>query len=410
VTQINEYQLGQAYHPLQEEQLANPYPLYELMRKQEPITFSPEIGTWLVARYSDLRSILSQPEVFSSRDVKTPLTTLTPAAFEVLQQGYPMLPIAIDSDGLNHQRFREPLLKGLALARLAQYESYIRFLVNRLVDAFIDDGHAELIGQFAYPLPLEVMFYLLGISQERMAETKQWCQDLVDLLYGSLTEERQVACAKSLVAFQHYIAAFVAEQQRHPQDDLIGILITHRIPEAEPLSFEELIAVVCGLMMAGHRTTVDLLGNGFSLLLQPNSRWQALNAHPELIRSAIEEVLRYETPVQTLYRTTTCQVTLGGVTLPADTRLLLLFGSANRDQDQFPDAQFFHLQRHPNRHLGFGYGSHFCAGAALARMEVRIAFEVLTQRIPTLRLKPDEQLDRIPVLAFRGYQRLEVEW
>ncbi len=408
MTQTDKYQLGQAYHPLEAEQLANPYPLYKRMRKEEPITYSPEVGAWLVTRYNDLRTILSQPEIFSSRDVKNP--TLAPAAIEVLMQGYPMLPISIDSDGLNHQRFREPHLKGLAPARIAQCEGFIRALANRLVDAFINDGHAEILGQFAYPLPLEVMFYLFGIPQERMAETKQWCLDLVDLLYGSLSEERQVECARGVVAFQHYIAEFVREQQKNPKDDLIGAHITHQVPGADPLSLEELIAVVCGFIMAGHRTTVDLLGNTLALLLQPDTRWKTLSEHPEQIRSTIEETLRYDPPVQALFRTTTREVTIDGITLPAGTRVLLLFGSANHDEEQFPNAEQFDMQRHPNRHFGFGHGPHFCAGAPLARMEVRIAIEVLSQRIPGLRLKPGQELARIPVLAFRGYQRLEVEW
>jgi cytochrome P450 len=408
VTQLNEHQLGQKYHPLQKEQLENPYPLYEQMRKQEPITFSPEVGAWLVTRYNDMRSILSQPEVFSSRDVKNP--DLAPATFAILQQGYPMLPISIDSDGLNHQRFRQPHLKGLAPGRMAQYEGFIRQLVNRLIDTFIDDGHAELIGQLAYPLPLEVMFYMFGIPQDHMDETKKWCQDLVALLYGSLPEEQEIACAKSVVAFQHYIAAFVNEQRKNPQDDLIGVHISHQIPDAEPLSLAELVTMVCGFIMAGHRTTVDLLGNGLAQFLQPNSRWKTLGERPELIRPAIEEVLRYDSPVQALFRTTTCEAKVGDVTLPQGTRVLLVFGSANRDDEQFPDAHIFDMQRQPNHHLGFGYGAHFCAGAPLARMEVRLAFEALTQRIPDMRLKPDQQLTRIPVLAFRGYQKLEVEW
>ncbi len=248
--QTNEYQLGQAYHPLQAEHLENPYLLYEQMRKKEPITFSPEIGAWLVTRYRDMRSVLTQPEIFSSRDVKDPVTTLSPAALAVLMQGYPMLPISIDSDGLNHQRFRQPHLKGLAPARLIQYEDFIRALVNRLIDSFIDDGHAELLEQFAYPLPLEVIFRLFDIPQEHMAKTKQWCVDLVDLLYANLTEERQVECAKGVVAFQHYIAEFVNEQRKNPKDDLIGVHITHQIPGADPLSLEELIAVICGFIMA----------------------------------------------------------------------------------------------------------------------------------------------------------------
>ncbi|GHO91089.1 polyketide biosynthesis cytochrome P450 PksS [Reticulibacter mediterranei] len=410
MTQTNEYQLGQEYHPLQEEQLENPYRLYGQMREKEPITFSPELGAWLITRYKDMRSVLSQPEIFSSRDVKNPVTALSPAALAVLMRGYPMLPISIDSDGLNHQRFRQPHLQGLAPARLAPYEDFIRALVNRLIDTFIDDRQAELLEQFAYPLPLEVMFRLFNIPQERMAETKQWCLDLVDLLYGNLTEERQVECAKSVVAFQHYIAEFVNEQRKNPKEDLIGFHITHQTPGADPLSLEELIAVICGFIMAGHRTTVDLIGNGLVLLLQPNTRWQKLSAHPELIRPAIEEVLRYDSPVHALFRTTTREVKIENVLLPQGARLLLLFGSANRDEEQFPNAHLFEMERHPNHHLGFSYGPHFCAGAPLARMEVRIAFEVLSQRIPNLRLKSGQKLTRTPVLAFRGYQKIEAEW
>jgi cytochrome P450 len=410
VTQINEYQLGQSYHPLQPEQLNNPYPLYEQMRMKEPVTFSPEIGAWLITRYNDMRAVLSQPEIFSSRDVKNPVTSLSPAALSILMQGYPMLPISIDSDGLNHQRFRQPHLKGLAPARLTPYEDFIRTLVNHLIDDFIDDGHAELLEQFAYPLPLEVIFRLFAIPQEHMAETKQWCMNLVDLLYADLTEERQIECAKGVVAFQHYIADFVNEQRKHPQDDLIGAHITHQIPGADPLSLEELVAVVCGFIMAGHRTTVDLIGNGLALLLQPNTRWQEVSAQPELIRPAVEEVLRYDSPVHALFRTATSETTIGNVTIPQGARLLLLFGSANRDDEQFPDANVFDMRRHPNHHLGFSYGPHFCAGAPLARMEVRIAFEMLSRRIPGLRLKADQHLTRNPVLAFRGYQKIEAEW
>ena len=378
------------------------------MRKQEPVAFSPVVGAWVVTRYQDVRSALSQPEIFSSRDVKNP--DLAPATFAILQQGYPMVPIAIDSDGLDHQRFRQPHQSGLAPSRITQYEGFIRTQVNQLVDAFIDDGHADFIAQFAYPLPIAVILYMFGISQEHTAATKKWCEDLVALLYGSLPEEQQVECAKTIVAFQHYIADVINEQRKNPQDDLLGIHIKHQIPGADALSFEELIGFVCGFIMAGHRTTVDTLGNGLAQLLQPNSRWKSLSEHPELIRSAIEEVFRYDAPVQALFRTTTRDVTLGDVPLPQGTRVLLVFGSANRDEDQFPDADRFDMQRQPNHHLGFGYGAHYCSGAHLARMEVRIALEVLTQRIPNMRLKPNQKLVHFPTLAFRGYQSLEVEW
>jgi cytochrome P450 len=408
VSQASLKPLGLEYHPFQPDQLANPYPLYELLRKHDPVTFSPEVGAWLVTRYRDVRFALSQPAVFSSRDVKNP--NLCRAALEILQQGYPMLPVAIDSDGLDHQRFRQPHQTSLASARMTPYDDFVRALTNRLVDNFIDDGHAEFISQFAYPLPLEVILHMLGIPRERLGAAKQWCEDLVALLYGSLSEEQQVECAKTVVTFQHYIAEIITEQRKSPQDDMVGIHITSQIPGADPLSFDELIAFVCGFIMAGHRTTVDSLGNALALLLQPNSRWKALVEHPELIRSAIEEVLRYDAPVAALFRTTTREIQLGDVSLPEGARVLLMFGSANRDEAQFPSADQFDMQRQPNLHVGFGYGAHFCSGAGLARKEMLVALKVLTQRIPNIRLKPDQQFVHFPSIAFRGYQRLEVEW
>ncbi len=217
-------------------------------------------------------------------------------------------------------------------------------------------------------------------------------------------------CAKGLVAFQHYIAELIEERRKEPQVDAISEMVHSQVPGAEPLSMNELVSALCGLVMAGHKTTVDLIGNGLALLLNPVSRWQKLCMHPELISTTIEEIMRYDCPVQALSRTTTCEVTVGGVTLPAGTQVLLVFGSANRDEIQFPQAESFDMQRTPNRHLGFGYGIHFCVGAPLARLESRVAFEILAQRIPNMRLSPHQQLAHFPILAFRGYQRLEVEW
>lgn len=410
MTQTSKLQLGAAYHPFHGEQLENPYPFYAVMRKQEPITYSPEVGAWLVSRYSDLRLILSQPDVFSSRDLTRPLAALDPAAIEILRQGYPMVPSAANSDGLNHQRFRAPYIKALAPSRIAAHEGHIRTIANRLVDAIVNDGHAEIISQFAYPLPLEVILTIVGIPQERIADAKNWCRDLIALIFSPVSQEHQVECAKGMVAFQHYLAELIAERRRTPRADLISEMITYQIPGAQSLTTEELISALCGFLMAGHKTTVDLVGNGLALLLHPISQWQMLCTHPELISSTVDEILRYDCPVQALYRTTTREATVGGVTLAAGTQVLLVFGSANRDEVQFPNAGVFEMQRTPNRHLAFGYASHFCVGASLARLEGRIAFEILTQRLPNMRLLPNQRLAHAPVLAFRGYQQLEIEW
>ncbi|HEU5381531.1 MAG TPA: cytochrome P450 [Ktedonobacteraceae bacterium] len=410
MTQVNRRPLGEAYHPFDDEQREHPYAFYALLRQQEPITYSPEVDAWLVTRYSDIHSILAKPQLFSSRDVTRPVTNVTPATREILAQGYPMMPNAISSDGLNHQRFREPYMKAYAAARTVKHEGRVREAVNRLVDELVPAGRADIIAQFAYPLTLEVLLHTMGIPQERMEDAKRWSRDLIAFLYSPLSEERQAECAHGLVAFQHYIASLIEERRKEPHEDAISEMVHSQVAGAEPLSMNELVSALCGLVMAGHKTTIDLIGNGLALLLNPPERWQKLCTRPELLPTTVEEILRYDSPVQALSRTTTQEVVIGDVTLPEGARLLLVFGAANRDDRHFPEATCFHMQRLPNRHLGFGYGIHFCVGASLARLEGRVAFEVLTQRLPQMRLVPDQVLRHTPILAFRGYQRLAVEW
>jgi cytochrome P450 len=182
------------------------------------------------------------------------------------------------------------------------------------------------------------------------------------------------------------------------------------MPGEEPLSEAELIHSVAGVILAGYETTTNLIGNGLVLLLEEPTRWQALCEHPDRIPLTIEEVLRYQDPVPGFIRTTTKEVTVAGVVMPAGTKLFLLYSSANRDETQFLFADQFDMQRRPNRHLAFGYGGHFCVGAPLGRLEGRIAFETLTQRLPSMRLVPNQELSHVPNLIHYGYHRVEVQW
>jgi cytochrome P450 len=411
VTEAMSQQLGMAYHPFDHEQRENPYPFYELLRNEEPITYSPEVDAWLVTRYKDVRALLAQPDSFSSRDLKRPMSPITPATIEILKQGFfPMVPSAVNSDGLNHRRFREPYVKALVSSRVVTYEAYIRETFNRLVDTVIADRQAEVISQFAYPLTLEVVLHVMGIPQDRMADAKQWGSDLMTLICLPLPEDRQLECARGLVAFQLYIAELITERRSNPQADLITEMINYQVPGTEPLATEELVSALCGFLMAGQKTPIDLFGNGLALLLNPRSRWEQLCAEPDLIPTAVEEILRYDGPVQILTRTTTHEVTVDGVTLPAGARVMLVSGSANRDEAQFPNANSFDMSRAACPHMAFGHGSHFCVGVTLSRLMGRIVFETLGRRLPALRLAPDQQLAHVPALQFRGYQRLNVEW
>jgi cytochrome P450 len=401
--------LGEQYDPFGQD-LENPYALYSQLRREEPITFSPVLHAYLVSRFEDVRSILSQPDLFSSKDTISPIVTLCPQAFAELGKGYPVVASFINSDNPDHTRFREPIQKAFAPGRIRALESFLRQRISEMLESFINDGHAEIISQFAYPLPLEVILTMLGIPKEEMTQVKHWCDEWVALILSPLPEDRQVSCARSTVSLQHYLLDIVRQRQREPQADIITSLIETVLPGHKPLSDAELLASIMGLIVAGHETITRLIGNGLVLLLEEPKRWQRLCERPQDIPLVIEEIIRYHGPVRGFMRTATGPVTLADMSMPAGTKFFLIYSSANRDEEHFASAEEFQMQRKPNHHLGFGHGIHFCVGAPLARLEGRLMFEALTQRFPDLRLAPGQQLAHNPDLVNYGYQRVEVVW
>ena len=402
--------LGASFDPLHV-QVEMPYDFYAQVRQEDPIPFSPALDAYLVSRYDDVRAILSQPEIFSSKDVFDFRMEIHPQAIAELMKGYPYIPHAtIGCDGAKHRKLKGTLQKALSPQRVRSMEPCIREVVTRLIDTFLDKKEAEIISQFAYPLPLEVIFTLLGIPEEdrnRVKKETDFIQMLIDL---PLSKDEQVECARHVVALQHYYANLIEERRKHPGEDIISDLIRYGFAEDDPRQDAALIDQIAGLIFAGHETTAQLIGSGMVLLLKGPRRWQSLCEHSEYIPQAIEEILRLQGPAQGFIRTTTQEVTIGGRSLPAGTRLLVLYASGNRDECQFANADHFEMQRQPNHHLAFGYGVHFCAGAALGRLEGRIAFEELTKRIPQIKLAPDQQFEQTFNLRTYGYNRVYVQW
>lgn len=398
--------LGVTFNPFAED----PYPFYAQTRQEQPITFCPALQAWLVTSYSHIQQILLRPDIFSSRDCLTPPVTFSPRTLEELVKGYLPVPTVLNTDGEEHRRFRAPLMRGLTPARIRRLESFVRTTAHRLINTVFDSGQMDIISQYAYPFALEVVLTLLGIPKEDVEQTRRWSHDWLMLMSVQQDEEAQVRCARSTVAFQHALAALIAERRASPQDDLISALQLASVSGGQPLSEAELVILLQGLVLAGHESTTNMIGTGTLLLLERPAHWQMLCEHPEIIPQTVEEILRYDAPIQMFARTATQEVTIGGVTLPEDAALLLLYGSANRDERMFPQAHEFQPRRTPNPHLAFGHGPHFCVGAALARLEGRIAFEVLCERLPGLRLVPGQKLTHIPTLLFRGYERLDVIW
>lgn len=371
--------------------------------------FCPNFNVWLITRYADIQSILLQPENFSSRNTLASSVTLSPRARAKLAEGYRPVPLILNSDGSNHTRFRVPLTKAFAPAHIKVLESFIREVANELVDAFIDDRQAEMVSQFADLLTLEVLLKQLGIPRKDKERIRNWGHDWLMLLSVQLDEERQVACAQSTVDFQHYLANLLAERKEAPQDDMMSLLSLSWVPNEEPLTVAEIVHMAQGLFI-GRKNPTNMIGSGLLLLLKHPESWRMLCDHPECISQAIEEIIRFDSPFDMVVRTTTQEVTVAGVTIPKNASLLLTYESGNRDESIFAHADEFQIQRAPNPHLAFGHGIHSCVAAGLARLEGRIAFEVLGQRLPYMRLVPGQMLTQPPTVLARGYERIVVEW
>jgi cytochrome P450 len=399
--------LGKEFQPFISPQLEDPYSFFKRTREEEPLFFSPLLNAYVLTRYDDIISVLKDPVKFSSKDNLQPIGEYTPETIQVFRKGFPLVRDLLNSDGEHHKRLRAPFLKIFVPEKLQAMEDSIRSIANRLVDKFINDGEVDIIEEFAYPLPLEVILTMYGVPLEMIENIKNWGHQTTALFSSHLTPEEQLECAQGFVEMQHAIAGLIEDRRKNPQNDLVSNL------QDSDLSLNEMVVVLCGLVVAGHKTTSHLIGNGLKLLLERPELWQKLCNDPSLIPHAIEEVLRYEGPIPAMIRTTTQEVELAGVKLPENTRIFLMYGSGNHDENEFKNAADFELERYKqptSKHLAFGHGAHHCIGSNLARREGRIAFEVLSQRLPNLRLSPNQKLENIPALLSRGFKRLDLEW
>ena len=399
--------IGEQYQPFISPQLEDPYLFYNFARNEKPIFYSSLLNGYVVTSYDDIIAILKDPNKFSSRDNLQPIGEYTPETIKVLRQGFPFVSDLINSDGERHKFLRAPFQKIFAPARIKKMSESITAIANRLIDSFINDGKADIITQFAYPLPLEVIFTLYGVPLEMIGDFKKWGYDTTKLFSSALTPEEQVKCASSFVDMQYAVANLIEKKLQAPQNDLISFI------QDSELTINDMIIVLCGLIVAGHKTTSHLIGNALKVLLEKPSYWKAICENPSIIPGVLEEVLRYDAPVPGMIRTNNEEVILSGVTLPKNSKLFLMYASGNRDEIHYEDAQNFDIQRFQSKtsdHLAFGHGIHRCIGSNLALLEVRIAFELLSSRIPSLRISSNQEINYIPTLMTRGFTNFIVEW
>ncbi len=342
----------------------DPYPVYRRLREHAPSYWAETANTWVLSRYDDVASALSDPQTFSSAKGIFP----TPPG---INQADLFLPMLIMTDPPRHHELRALVSRGFTPRRVALMETSIKATTDRLLKD-LPEGQWDFVEQLAGPLPAIVIADLLGVPANDRDEFRAWSSILVQA--NPLNGARDgLAAAASLY---NYFAKFIAERRTTPRNDLISDLVNAEI-DGEKLSDDEVLGFCLLLLVAGHETTTNLLSNSVVTLRDRQEDRVRMAQDPALLVPAVEELLRYDSPVQGLSRTLTRDIELHGETLRSGQTALLLFGSANRDERAFARADEFMVDREPGRQVAFGRGLHFCLGAALARMETRIALEAL---------------------------------
>ncbi|QIG54760.1 cytochrome P450 [Altererythrobacter sp. BO-6] len=392
---------------------ADPYPAFAELREHDPLHRS-DLGYWVVSRYDDVRGVLMNRDDFGQGDFVENIRLFYGPDFDVMgQPAYKWLSeVFLMQDPPHHTRVRG-LVTGALTARIVRsMEPRIRAITDTLINRFIDHGQADLIGEFAYELPVRVMCDMLGVDP---ADTR--LPAVVDAISKSfivfearaLTESELATANQQIRVLQAFFDELFDQRMKEPRADLATALVQSGGKE-DSLSHDELVTVAIGLFGAGFETTAHLLGNGLLCLSKFPDQWQLLVGDPVgLSANAVDEVLRYESSLIATYRTALRETQVRGQTIEAGSKVLCLIGAGNRDPRTFDHADTFDIQRNARNHLSFGGGIHFCAGAELARLEGRIAFERLATRLPGLAVETRNPAWREGFL-FRGMATLPGRW
>ena len=373
------------YHLLDPEVLANPYPLYHRFLTEDPVHWDPFLHAWVVTRYADVITVFQH---FSANRTPTPdqlkalrLESLVPLAQVMVRQ-------MLFLDPPDHGRVRGLASKAFTPRRVETLRSHIRDISNKLLDAVQGKGRMDVLADLAIPLPAIVTAEMLGVPSSDWKKLTRWSSDFAQVL-GNFQHnpDRASQVIRSLEEMIAYFRAAIQEQRHHPRDGLIHAYLTAEI-DGDRFSEDEVIANTIVTMVGGQETTTNLIGNGILTLLRHPDQLEKLRSDLSLIPSAVEELLRYESPSQHTARLAPDDTMLGGKLIRKRQAVIAVMGAANRDPDRFPNPDRLDICRQDNRHVAFAWASHFCCGAPLARIEGQIAFELILRRMPGLSLMP----------------------
>ena len=395
------------FRPTDPDFVADPYPAYEVLRRGPRVVHHEATDTWLVSRHADVDALLrdrrlgrSYLHVATHAEMGRPDEPAAHAPFwRVVRGGM------LDVEPPDHTRLRRLVSRAFTPRTVEQLRGTVQRVTDELVENALQQGEFDLLATIAEPLPVTVIAEMLGVPEGDRHLLRPWSADICGMYELDPSEQAAATAVRACEEFGGYLKALSRERRARPQDDLITAL-TQVVDGGDVLSEDELVGTCVLLLNAGHEATVGVTGNGWWSLLRHPAELARLRADPCLLPTAVEELLRFDTPLQLFERWVLEEVELGGTTVPRGAELGLLFGSANRDPGVFDDAARFDVGRRTNPHVSFGAGTHFCLGAALARLELQTSFETVLRRMPALSLVEEPRWR--PGYVIRGLQELRV--
>ncbi|HKJ96403.1 MAG TPA: cytochrome P450 [Thermoplasmataceae archaeon] len=372
----------------------NPFPWYEMMREKNPVFYDDKSGFWHVFRYPDVKRVLSDYSYFSSAEGRGG------------SEENPIGASLISSDPPRHTKLRSLVSKAFTPKRVNELAPRIREVAEELISGFREGGKFDLVNDYSGQLPVIVIAELLGIPPEDRGKFKKWSDQLVSGARDNFSDEGG-GYSEPQIAMGMYFNEIIEQKRKEPGNDLISSLIEAEV-DGEKLSHFDLLGFSVLLLVAGNETTTNLITNAILTLDRNPADYGKVLENPDLIPSAIEEVLRYRSPVQSMFRTCAKDTEIGGHKLKKGQPLIAWIGSANHDPSEFNEPETFDPERSPNRHIAFGEGIHFCLGAPLARLEAKIALEVLFNSIGRPIIDKDARLEPIGGIVVYGVKSLPV--
>lgn len=402
-----------SHHGYQPFDMHNPFPAYKELRQEEPVMFDERIGYWVVTKYDDIKATFDDWETFSSENAQAPVRKRGPQATQIMTDGgftaYSGLSARIPPE---HTRIRAIAQKAFTPRRYKALEPDIRAMViDRVGKMLANDQHVgDMVSDLAYDIPTITILTLIGADISMVDTYKRWSDSRAAMTWGDLSDEEQIPHAHNLVEYWQECQRMVADAHAHGGDNLTADLVRAQ-QEGQEITDHEIASLLYSLLFAGHETTTTLISNCFRVLLDHPEQWQAILENPKLIPAAVDEVLRYSGSIVGWRRKALKDTEIGGVAIKEGDGVLLLMGSANRDEARFENGEDFDISRaNAREHLSFGFGIHYCLGNMLAKLQAKICLEEVTKLVPSLHLVADEAIGFRENLSFRVPTSVPVAW